>query len=204
MATATEERIRACLIREGICGEEAATRFAAVLSEEIEAGDADKVTEDRLAVAIAELNASIERLGREFAERDAERAVEIAAFFAQAQELERQRDERERERDAKWAERERERDAKWDEREGQRDEREREGNRERDEREQEGKRERDERDRERNEREREEKRERDARDRERDAAMRDFQRTVGNWGRVMFGLWLGSVSALAAVIGFVL
>ena len=182
MTTATEERIRACLIREGICGEEAATRFAAVLSEEIEAGDADKVTEDRLAVAIAELNASIERLGREFAERDAERAVEIAAFFAQAQELERQRDERERqraererERDAKWAERERERDAKWDEREGQRDEREREGNRERDER-----------------------------DRERDAAMRDFQRTVGNWGRVMFGLWLGSVSALAAVIGFVL
>ncbi len=200
MATATEERIRACLIREGICGEEAATRFAAVLSEEIEAGDADKVTEDRLAVAIAELNASIERLGREFAERDAERAVEIAAFFAQAQELERQRDERERqraererERDAKWAERERERDAKWDEREGQRDEREREGNRERDER-----------DRERDEREREGKRERDERDRERDAAMRDFQRTVGNWGRVMFGLWLGSVSALAAVIGFVL
>lgn len=200
MTTATEERIRACLIREGICGEEAATRFAAVLSEEIEAGDADKVTEDRLAVAIAELNASIERLGREFAERDAERAVEIAAFFAQAQELERQRDERERqraererERDAKWAERERERDAKWDEREGQRDEREREGNRERDER-----------DRERDEREREGQRERDARDRERDAAMRDFQRTVGNWGRVMFGLWLGSVSALAAVIGFVL
>ena len=110
MTAATEERIRACLVGQSICGAESAANFAAVLAEEIEEGDAGKVTEDRLAAAVAELNASIERLGRDFAERNLELAETQAKFLAEMHELERQRDERERQRD----ERERERQQDWE------------------------------------------------------------------------------------------
>ena len=116
MASATEERIRGSLVREEICVGPSADRFAGVLADVIDAGDADKVTEDRLARAVAVLNASIAQLAREFAERDAERARVFARHISEMQQLERQRDERERERARDWDERERARDAKWDER----------------------------------------------------------------------------------------
>ena len=118
MTTATEDRIRACLVREGVCEDEAAQRLAAVIAEEIETGDATKVGQDQFEARLAQIDARIALLGREFAERDARQAREMRVFIASMQEIERQRDERERQRD----ERERERD----ERERERDERERE------------------------------------------------------------------------------
>ncbi len=97
MSAVTEERIRSCLIREGVCGNAPAAELASVIAAEINEGDAGKVTEDQLARAIAELNASIAQLAREFAERDAARAELFAQHISEMHELERQRDERERE-----------------------------------------------------------------------------------------------------------
>ena len=112
MPTATEERIRACLVREGVCEEEAAERVAAVIAEEIERGDSTKVEKVDLDARMAQLEATVARLGREFAEQNAQLATEMRDFVMSMQELERERDERERQRDV----RERERDAKWEER----------------------------------------------------------------------------------------
>ena len=105
MPTATEERIRACLVREGVCEEEAAERVVAVIAEEIERGDSTKVEKVDLDARMAQLEATVARLGREFAEQNAQLATEMRDFVMSMQELERQRDERERERDWKWDER---------------------------------------------------------------------------------------------------
>ena len=119
MASVTEERIRACLVREGVCEDEAAQRVAAVIAEEIESGDAARVGHDQFEARLAQIDARIARLeatvtqlGREFAERDARLAREMRDFVTSMQELERQRDERERQRD----ERERERERNWERR----------------------------------------------------------------------------------------
>ncbi len=119
MPTATEERIRACLVREGVCEEAAAERVAAVIAEEIERGDSTKVEKVDLDARMAQLEATVARLGREFAEQNAQLATEMRDFVMSMQELERERDERERERDERERQRdvrERERDAKWEER----------------------------------------------------------------------------------------
>ncbi len=105
MPTATEERIRACLIREGVCEEAAAERVAAVIAEEIERGDSTKVEKVDLNARMAQLEATVARLGREFAEQNAQLATEMRDFVMSMQELERERDERERQRDWKWDER---------------------------------------------------------------------------------------------------
>ena len=106
MATATEERIPACLIREGVCGDDAAQRVAAVIAEEIENGDNQRVGHDQFEARLAQIDARIARLeatvtqlGKEFAERDARLAREMRDFVMQMQEIERQRDERERQRE---------------------------------------------------------------------------------------------------------
>ncbi len=119
MESATEVRIRACLIREGVCGEEPANRVAAVIAEEIAAGDEARVSHDQFEARLAQLDARIAQLGRDFAERDARLARQMTEFIAEMQELERQRDERERQRDERERqrdERERQRDTKADER----------------------------------------------------------------------------------------
>ena len=126
MATATEERIRACLVREGVCEDDAAQRLAAVIADEIERGDSTKVEQVDLDARMAQLDATVAQLGREFAEQNAQLATEMRDFVISMQELERARDERERERDERERqrderererdERERQRDAKWEDR----------------------------------------------------------------------------------------
>ena len=124
MASATEVRIQACLVREGVCEDEAAGRIAAVIADEINTGDDGRVSHDQFEARLAQIDARIAQLGREFAERDARLAQQFADFIAEMHELERQRDEREREREARERERD-ERERQRDERERQRDERER-------------------------------------------------------------------------------
>ena len=112
MPSATAERIRACLITEGLCADDSAGRIATVLTAAIDEGDEARVTEATFNTRLAQIDATIAQLAREFAERDAERERIFSQHISEMQELERQRDERERQRD----ERERERDAKWEER----------------------------------------------------------------------------------------
>ncbi len=112
MPTATEERIRACLIREGVCEDEAAGRVAAVIAEEIERGDDSKVSQVDFDARISQLDATVANLGREMAERNAELFKEMRDFVISMQAIEHERDERERQRD----EREREREANWEDR----------------------------------------------------------------------------------------
>ena len=83
MATATEDRIRACLIREGVCEDEVAQRLAAVIAEEIATGDQARVTHDQLAMRIAQL----------------EHQMWVRDFESEMEEIVRLRDERQRERD---------------------------------------------------------------------------------------------------------
>ena len=119
MPSATEERIRACLIREGLCADDSAGRIATVLTAAIDEGDQDRVTEATFNTRLAQIDATIAQLARDFAERDAERERIFSQHISEMQELERQRDERERQRDERERqrdERERERDAKWEER----------------------------------------------------------------------------------------
>ncbi len=106
MPVATEERIQHSLVDEGICATESANRVASVVAGEINEVERTKVGIDAFELRIAELNTSIARLARDFAERDAERAREMRHFVSEMQELERQRDERERRRD--------ERERQWD------------------------------------------------------------------------------------------
>ena len=112
MPSATAERIRACLITEGLCADDSAGRIATVLTAAIDEGDEARVTEATFNTRLAQIDATIAQLAREFAERDAERERVFSQHISEMQELERQRDERERQRDV----RERERDAKWEER----------------------------------------------------------------------------------------
>ena len=119
MPSATEERIRACLITEGLCADDSAGRIASVLTTAIDEGDQARVTEATFNTRLAQIDATIAQLAREFAERDAERERIFSQHISEMQELERQRDERERQRDVRERERderERERDAKWEER----------------------------------------------------------------------------------------
>lgn len=119
MPSATAERIRACLITEGLCADDSAGRIATVLTTAIDEGDQARVTEATFNTRLAQIDATIAQLAREFAERDAERERVFSQHISEMQELERQRDERERQRDVRERQRdvrERERDAKWEER----------------------------------------------------------------------------------------
>ena len=91
MAIITEARIRDSLVRRGVCDAEAASDIASAIVAEINGAVEDVATEDKIEAAIARLEATIERMFREFTEKDAERE-------RQRDERERQRDERERQR----------------------------------------------------------------------------------------------------------
>jgi hypothetical protein len=124
MASADETHIRACPVHEG-SGEDANPgQVAAVIAEEIQLGADGRVDHDYFDAWLAQTDARIAQLGREFAERDARLAREMRDFIASMQEIEHQRDERERQRyerehqrygrEHQRDEREREREAHWD------------------------------------------------------------------------------------------
>ncbi len=73
MAIITETRIRDSLVRHGVCGAEAASDIAAAIAAEINGAVEGVATEDKIDAAIARLEATIERMFREFTEKDAER-----------------------------------------------------------------------------------------------------------------------------------
>lgn len=112
MESATELRIRACLIREGVCGEESAGRVAATIAEEIALGDDGRVSNDYFDARMAQIDTRIAELSRDMAEFSASMERQFREFLTTTQEIERQRDERERQRDV----REREREEKWEKR----------------------------------------------------------------------------------------
>lgn len=117
MASADETLIRSCSVCDGSGGDANPGQVAAVVAEEIQLGTDGRVDHDYFDAWLAQTDARIAQLGREFAERDARLAREMRDFVASMQEIEHQRDEREDqryERERQRDEREREREKHWD------------------------------------------------------------------------------------------